>query len=401
MTKPRVALVCGAVTAVFVFGAAMLAWPDPSPLIPRHAGNPNGDRVWAWYVLVAAAVALVAYVVGWSLIRSRAASLGAVAAIAVAVQLAPLAGPLLLSTDAWTYWNYARLSAVHDRNPYRSVPEDEPRDPSLPWMGAIWVGTSTIYGPAFTLASEPVGHTTSPNVAAWYFKGLAALAMLLATLAAARVASNRVAAVAFVGWNPVVALHAAGGGHNDAWIAALMTGALAFAAAGRRQWAGAAWAVAILVKWIPLVLLPLQLIADRRRIGWAGFAAAFAAISAVATVRYGTGWLGAVIPVAHKAGEHTSYALPSRIAQLGVPRGLATTVLAVAFVGAYALLVREAARGRPRLALASVLLLLATPWLAVWYLAWPVSLAGAEEDRTAQWLTIALSAYLLPHAVPL
>ena len=49
----------------------------------------------------------------------------------------------------------------------------------------------------------------------------------------------------------------------------------------------------------------------------------------------------------------------------------------------------------------SVLLLLAAPWLVVWYLAWPVSLAGAEEDRTAQWLTIALSAYLLPQAIPL
>ena len=43
----------------------------------------------------------------------------------------------------------------------------------------------------------------------------------------------------------------------------------------------------------------------------------------------------------------------------------------------------------------------AAPWLVVWYLAWPVSLAGAEEDRTAQWLTVALSAYLLPQAIPL
>ncbi len=379
----------------------MLAWPDPSPLEPLHGGNPEGDSSWSWFFLAAAAGALAAYVVGWSLLRSRAVALGAVAAVAVAVQLAPLAGPLLLSTDAWTYWSYARLSVVHDRNPYRSVPEDELRDPSLPWVGAVWVDTSSIYGPAFTLASEPVGHSSSPYVAAWYFKCAAALAMLLATLAAARVASNRAAAVAFVGWNPVVALHAAGGGHNDAWMAALVTGALALAAAGRRQWAGVAWALAILVKWIPLLLLPLHVLAERRRFGWAGFGAALAAVGAVATVRYGTGWLGALVPVARKAGERTSYALPSRIAELGVPRDLAAALLAAAFVAAYALLVREAARGRPRLALASVLLLLATPWLVVWYLAWPVSLAGAEEDRTAQWLTVALSAYLLPQAIPL
>src|SRR3954467_5793660 len=264
VTRPRVAVALGILTAVLVVGAAMLAWPDPSPLEPLHGGNPEGDRIWSWYFVVAAAGALVAYVAGWSLLRSRAAALGAVAAVAVAIQLAPLAGPLLLSTDAWTYWSYARLAAVHARNPYRSVPEDELRDPSLPWVGAVWVGTSSIYGPAFTLASEPVGHSSSHNVAAYYFKGLAALAMLLATLAAARVASNRVAALAFVGWNPIVALHAAGGGHNDAWIAALMTGALALAAAGRRQWAGAAWAVAILVQWIPLVLPPLQVLPDPR-----------------------------------------------------------------------------------------------------------------------------------------
>jgi hypothetical protein len=73
----------------------------------------------------------------------------------------------------------------------------------------------------------------------------------------------------------------------------------------------------------------------------------------------------------------------------------------VLFGVAYVLLLREAARGRVRLALVSVLLLLATPWLVVWYLAWPAALAAAEEDRTAQWLTIGLSAYLLPQAVPL
>ncbi len=55
----------------------------------------------------------------------------------------------------------------------------------------------------------------------------------------------------------------------------------------------------------------------------------------------------------------------------------------------------------PGSGLTSALLLLTTPWLVVWYLAWPVTLAGSEEDLTAQWLTVALSAYLLPQAIPL
>ena len=58
--------------------------------------------------------------------------------------------------------------------------------------------------------------------------------------------------------NPVLALHAAGGGHNDAWLGALVLAALALAASNRRWLAGAAWALAVLVKWVPLVFLVLR-----------------------------------------------------------------------------------------------------------------------------------------------
>jgi hypothetical protein len=63
--------------------------------------------------------------------------------------------------------------------------------------------------------------------------------------------------------------------------------------------------------------------------------------------------------------------------------------------------VREAWRGRARLGLAAGLLLCAVPYLAPWYAVWAVPLAAAEEDRSAQWLALALSAYLLRQTVPL
>ena len=69
---------------------------------------------------------------------------------------------------------------------------------------------------------------------------------------AARLSPAPALALAFVGWNPLLAVHFAGGGHNDAWMAALVLGALARGARGRRQLAGVAWALAILVKWVPL-----------------------------------------------------------------------------------------------------------------------------------------------------
>jgi hypothetical protein len=62
--------------------------------------------------------------------------------------------------------------------------------------------------------------------------------------------------------------------------------------------------------------------------------------------------------------------------------------------------VRDAVRGRARLGLAACVLMLAAPWLVVWYLVWAVPLAAAEDDRAAQLLTLALGAYLLPQTIP-
>ena len=86
---------------------------------------------------------------------------------------------------------------------------------------------------------------------------MAALASVAAVLLAGRLARRRAFAVAFAGWNPLLAVHLAGGGHNDAWLGALLMAALALGLAvpPRRQLAGAAWALAIAVKWVPLLFL--------------------------------------------------------------------------------------------------------------------------------------------------
>ena len=323
-------------------------------------------------------------------------------AVAAAVQLVPLAAPLLLSTDAWTYWDYGRIAAVHDGNPYRDPPAEFPHDPAFPHVGAAWRGTTSVYGPAFTLASQPLALAagTSASAAAWIYKVLAAAAMLASAVLAASLARRKAFAAAFVGWNPLLAVHFAGGGHNDAWMAALTVGALALAAAGRRELSGVLWAAAIFVKWIPLVFLPLRLLADRaqgRRVGYLGFGLTAAALAAVSTWSYGWHWLGAL---ARNADEETSFALPQRLSSLGLPHWLAVTLLAVGFALAYLWLLRSAARGRARLGLAAVLLVLAAPYLAPWYAAWAVPLAAAEDDGDGQVLSLGVCAYLLPQTVP-
>jgi Glycosyltransferase family 87 len=393
------------VLALVVVGAA-LAWPDNSPLEPLNAGRPEGDDAYAWAFLGVTVCAFVLYLAALLAVTRRGTPLRLVAALAVAIQFAPLGAPLLLSTDAWTYWSYGRIATVHDANPYPDPPADFPDDPSLPYVGADWRDTTSVYGPAFTLASEPLALAAgeSANAAAWIYKALAALAVLVATALAVWLSPRRAFACVFAGWNPLLAIHFAGGGHNDAWMAALVLGAMALSAAARPAWAGAAWAVAVLVKWVPLVFLPLRALEARqtgRRIDHRGFAVAAAVVIVLATASYGLGWLEAFGPLARNANTETSYALPHRLQELGVPRAAALGLFGIAFALAYAYLVREALQGRARLGLAACALMLVAPWLVVWYVVWAVPLAAAEDDGAAQLLSLGLCAYLLPQTIPI
>jgi hypothetical protein len=387
-----------------VVACGAFAWPDDSPLVPRDAGHPGGDATWSWLFVVGAALALAAYAA--ALLVVARARLAVVAALAAAIQLAPLGAPLLLSTDAWTYWMYGRIAAVRDGDPYADEPAAFADDPAFRWIGEDWRDATSVYGPAFTLASEPLALAAgeSEDAAAWIAKALAALFALGAALLAARLSPRPAFAAAFVGWNPLLALHLGGGGHNDAWMAVLVVAALVLAARGRRQLAGAAWALAILVKWVPLVLVALWALESRaagRRLGVLGFTVAAAVVAALASVRYGVDWLGAFGPLARNANEETSFAVPHRLEQLGLPDPLAIGVCAAAFAAAFVWLARRALGGRARLGLAAALLLLATPYLAPWYAVWAVPLAAAEDDRTAQVICLALCAYLLPQTVPI
>ena len=377
------------------------AWPDDSPLVPRNGGLLEGDTKWAWLYLAGEIFAFIGYIAGLLLLRRFAARLLLVGTLAAAIQLAPLGAPLLISSDAWTYWSYGRIAAVHGANPYQQTPSDFPDDPSYPYVGGAWRDATSVYGPLFTIASEPVALTagSSADAAAWIYKSLAALAMLGIVALTAMLTNRRAFAVALVGWNPLLALHFAGGGHNDAWMALLVMAALALAVVGRRYWAGA-----IFIKWIAVVFLPLRALEARaqgRRVGHLGFAAAAVLVVVAASVQFGWHWLGAFGPLARNANKETQFALPHRLTELGVPHDVSLALFAVAFAIAYVWLARQAWRGRARLGLAAGFVLLASPYLVPWYAVWALPLAASEDDPPAQWLAVAISVYLLRQRVPI
>ena len=222
--RSRLAVATGLAVLALTGTAAALAWRSGSPLVPRGGGTASGGTAWTFLILVGAA--FVAYLGALALLRRAPPRLGVVVAVAAAVQLVPLGAPLLLSTDAWTYWDYGRIAAVHGANPYADEPSRFPGDPALAAMGARWHDKTSVYGPVFTLASEPLARAagSSRDAAAWEYKVIAALAALACAALAARASRRRALAAAFVGWNPVLAIHLAGGGHNDAWIGLLVLG---------------------------------------------------------------------------------------------------------------------------------------------------------------------------------
>ena len=315
------------------------------------------------------------------------------------IQLVPLAAPVLLSRDVYSYWAYGRIVAVHHANPYDHPPADFPRDPATREVASAWRHTSSVYGPIFTGASAGIAAVSgsSRTVAAFLFRVGAALAVIATALLAAHVARRKALAAALVAWNPLFAVHFAGGGHNDALMVAGMVAALVAAKRRNDVAAGALWIVSGAVKSAALVLFPLALLRSRRGV-WLGAAAAATVVTLVAAIAFGDAWWSNFGGLKRR---EAGYSIPSRLDQLGLGE-FGSTWLPWIALGAGALwLGAQALRGRVRLGLAACLLLVTSEWILPWYALWPLGLAAAEEDGLAQVVAVCLAAYLIGDRVPI
>ncbi len=225
--------------------------------------------------------------------------------------------------------------------------------------------------------------------------------MLALIAAAVFTARRRAYAAAFAGWNPLLALHMAGGGHNDAWMMAFTVGALGFGARRRNAEAGISWTLAIAVKWLPLLFLPLEAARRRSRFPWLALVASAAVAAAISSVFFGPWWVRAVVPVSNQLRRSSTLGTTYWLARLGGTQHQWTVVLAIAFALVYVWLLRTAWNGRTRFGLCAGLFCLSLSWLTPWYGAWPVALAAVEEDAAGTILALVLSGYLLWDALPL
>lgn len=220
-------------------------------------------------------VLLLAFGALWWGLRRLGAATGsrsdvpAVAVLAVAVLLRLLALPLTpsLSDDVYRYLWDGRVAAS-GANPYLLAPDDESlaglRDEL--WRKTAHRDVATVYPPL--ALGMFAGATTLPRPLFAYKLALAGvdLAGCALLLLLARRRGNAWMALAYV-WNPLLVVEGAGMGHVDVLGASLVIGCVWLLSAGRNAAAGAAAALAVLAKLVPLAVLPLwwRRVAGRRR----------------------------------------------------------------------------------------------------------------------------------------
>jgi hypothetical protein len=367
------ALLAGAVCLVGL--AVVVAAASLIPDLAEHSPiRPPGH--WATAIVVAMIAAFVAYAAGLLLVARVQTPARWVIGLAVAIQLIPLTGPLLLATDAASYVEYGRTS-----HPY-SGPQ------------------ASVYGPLWTIVSVPFSHIGNGVYAMRVVGAASALALVwLAWLLTER----KALAVAFIGWNPLVALHEAGGGHNDALMMVFVLGALVLARRGYRQLGGAAWAASIAIKWASAPLCVLWAIEERRQhrsVGFKGALACGGLIVIASFLSYGSGWLHVFSALSHQSSQGTELGVCAWLDGLEIDHHLALHLTYGAEIIALGVFAVYAWRGRLRLGLAALVWALLTTRLNAWYAIWGISLAAADDDdRWGRVLAVGMTGYLLTDAI--
>jgi alpha-1,6-mannosyltransferase len=319
------------------------------------------------------------------LLARRPAHAAPVLALVVAIQLVPLAAPLLLSTDPLLYDEWGRMS-----NPFVGTPGGPPVE---------------TYGPLWQLISEPFTRVGSGTYSGTFgFRVLAAVCILVIVGLVWRLTTRKVLAAAIVGWNPFIALHYAGGGHNDALMMCFVLGALLLTSTGAPQLGGASWAISVALKWSSAWFFILWAIERRRKekpIGLAGALLCGGVIVAVACGIWGTTWLHALSSLSHQEKlDHPSVGTFGWLEDTGLSRHPALLIVGLLQVSALAIFAWAAWQRRLRLGLAAGFLVILAPRLDPWYALWPLALAAADEDdRWGRVFAVAVTGFLFTDVI--
>lgn len=442
--RALLSVVCGLVLLAATVEIVLDAARRHSPLIPRSPqisgwlSSLGGERLGYRVFLIAILAASVAYGVLLALIRTRApapvaqesdhsAPDGASASVPVEVRhdtvrertlsrwaiglvallnLIVFVGPILISTDVFSYLAYARMGVVHGINPYTHGPVAIVGDPVFYYVGHDWLRVATAYGPIYTLLSYPLGALGLIG-GLWGMKVYALLAsaatLTLTWHVARRRGHDRVFALLAVGANPLYVIYGLGGAHNDLIMLALMMAAVAFTLSDRDAAAGAAVVVGALVKATVAVLLPFMILARRRSAAVYGALAALFLCALAGYLAFGIHGIDVVSALNRDSAFVSTDSFPNEIAHLFGKPGVFPIdhdLLKAALVLIVAHLLWRTYRGYDWVAASGWALLaisVTSTWLLAWYILWPLPLAVVTRDRRLLIATLFVQGLFIVH----
>ncbi len=322
-------------------------------------------------------------------------------------------GPVLISTDVFSYIAYARMGVVHGINPYTHGPSAILNDPVFQYVGHDWRRVATAYGPIYTLISYPLAPLGVVG-ALWGMKVMALLASIGTMALTWRCARLRgfdpALAMLAVGANPLYFIYGLGGAHNDLIMMLLMMLAVSLSitpprSAGREAGAGAAIVVGALVKATVAALLPFLILSRRRMAPILGALGALAAGAVIGYVAFGVNGINVVAALNRDAAFVSTDSFATEIAHLFGKPGVFPVdhdLLKAGLVLIVLHLMWRTWRGYDWVAASGWTLLaisVTSTWLLAWYILWPLPLAVISRDRRLLIATLVVQALFILHQI--
>jgi alpha-1,6-mannosyltransferase len=385
-----------------------------SPLIPKSPAIASwlagvGERLGYRVFLIAILLFAVAYAAMLLLTRRpRGAVISKRWAIVLiaALHVIVFAGPILISTDVFSYIAYARMGVEHGINPYLHGPVAISGDPVFQYVGHDWRHVATAYGPLYTVLSYPFA-PLGVTGALWGMKIVAQLASVGTLALTWRCARRRdldpVWAILVVGANPLYVIYGLGGAHNDLLMMALMMAAVSLTLAGRDAAAGAVVIGGALVKATVAALLPFMILSRRRPTPILGALGALGLGAVIAYLAFGAHGLDVVSALNRDAAFVSTDSFAAEIAHLFGKPGVFPVdhdLLKAALVLIALHLMWRTWRGYDWVAASGWTLLaisVTSTWLLAWYILWPLPLAVVTRDRRLLVATLGVQALFLAH----
>lgn len=384
----------------------------PLVAIARRGGAPDIGILsayrWGAAIVYVAAVAAAFVLYGLALRVARGLEGGpgiawGVAGVGVAAAAALIATYPFAASDVFLYIARGRVLGVHGYNPFVVPPNAFPMDTYVPF-GSQWAGTVSPYGPLWEWLAAPLARLGDGSLlrSLLAFKGAALAAYLSCTALVAAILRRRdpgrlVWGLVAFAWNPLVLIEAHANGHNDLVMVLCVLLAVWLWESGRYALVIPALVLGALVKYVPLLLVPMAalLMGNRlSRVAWLRALLAAGLISlGLVLAAFGPLWPGlerwgvlSQMRRAHFSAGMWLILLLRQVSPGAMAFRVAEWTMRILFAAGYGVMLAWAVV-RPR-SLAATFHDLLYLWLAVgnmafgyWYVAWLVPLAALIPGR--------------------